>query len=50
MAFSSHLKLNLEDVEPCVSGPKRYMNLLLYKLVTHACTLVLMYVVLFSCV
>ncbi|KVI08747.1 Aconitase/3-isopropylmalate dehydratase large subunit, alpha/beta/alpha, partial [Cynara cardunculus var. scolymus] len=24
MVFSSHLKLDLQDVKPCVSGPKRY--------------------------
>ncbi|KAI3747692.1 hypothetical protein L6452_10279 [Arctium lappa] len=24
MVFSSHLKLNLQDVKPCVSGPKQY--------------------------
>lgn len=24
-AYSSYLELNLADVEPCVSGPKRYL-------------------------
>lgn len=24
--YSSYLELNLEDVEPCVSGPKRYIS------------------------
>ncbi|XP_076889519.1 aconitate hydratase 1-like [Bidens hawaiensis] len=27
MTFSSHLKLNLQDVDPCVSGPKRILIL-----------------------
>ncbi|XP_042755182.1 aconitate hydratase 1 isoform X3 [Lactuca sativa] len=40
MAFSSHLKLNLEDVEPCVSGPKRPHDQVLLKDMKadwHAC-------------
>ncbi|KAK9062047.1 hypothetical protein SSX86_019231 [Deinandra increscens subsp. villosa] len=31
MGFSSHLKLNLQDVDPCVSGPKRPHDQVLLK-------------------
>ncbi|PWA39761.1 aconitate hydratase 1 [Artemisia annua] len=40
MVFSSHLKLNLQDVEPCVSGPKRPHDQVLLKNMKadwHAC-------------
>lgn len=33
-AYSSYLELNLDEVEPCVSGPKRYL-LLAYTCFTY---------------